>query len=141
MRDQMIPVFVDEKSASSSQYANTIQGIRTAAARCNMRLRLISDARFDETDFETLPGVAIVTGVSMPFIQKAIARLRSHGRYAVWPVRIPSSLVTTCPAPPHPAARKPSSWLTTYIIAESGASPWWALAAGPSTITFATTPP
>ena len=83
MRDQMIPVFVDEKSASSSQYANTIQGIRTAAARCNMRLRLISDARFDETDFETLPGVAIVTGVSMPFIQKAIARLRSHGRYAV----------------------------------------------------------
>lgn len=83
MRDQALPVFIDEKSALSSQYANTVQGIRAAAARCNMRVKQISDARFDEIDLDTLPAGAIVTGVSMPFIQKAIGRLRAHGRYAV----------------------------------------------------------
>lgn len=83
VRDQAIPVFVDEKSALSSQYANTIQGIRTAASRCNMRVKQISDARFDEVDFNALPAVAIVTGISMPFIQKAIGRLRAHGRQTV----------------------------------------------------------
>lgn len=83
MREQAIPVFIDEKSALSSQYANTVQGIRAAAARCNMRIKQISDTRFDEIDMDGLPAGAIVTGVSMPFIQKAIGRLRAHGRYAV----------------------------------------------------------
>lgn len=32
MREQDVPVFYDEKSSTSSQYANTIQGIRMAAA-------------------------------------------------------------------------------------------------------------
>ena len=51
MREQDVPVFYDEKSSTSSQYANTIQGIRMAAARYGMHLNLFSDADFDKTDF------------------------------------------------------------------------------------------
>lgn len=83
MREPFVPVFYDEKSSASSQYANTIQGIRSAAGKYGMRLQLLSDAQFDTVDFSALPAIAIVTGVSMPFIQKAIARLRENDRYAV----------------------------------------------------------
>ena len=51
MREQDVPVFYDEKSSTSSQYANTIQGIRMAAARYGMHLNLFSDADFDKTEF------------------------------------------------------------------------------------------
>lgn len=83
MREQDVPVFYDEKSSTSSQYANTIQGIRMAAARYGMHLNLFSDADFDKTDFSSLPQIAIVTGTSLPFIQKAISRLRDNDRFAV----------------------------------------------------------
>ena len=38
---------------------------------------------FDKTDFSSLPQIAIVTGTSLPFIQKAISRLRDNDRFAV----------------------------------------------------------
>lgn len=62
---------------------NTIQGIRMAACRYGMHLNLFSDADFDKTDFSSLPQIAIVTGTSLPFIQKAISRLRDNDRFAV----------------------------------------------------------
>ena len=83
MRDQVVPVFYDEKSFTSPQYATTIQGIRSAAGKCGMRIKLFPDTHFDGVDFSQLPPIAIVTGISMPFIQKAIARLRENGRFAV----------------------------------------------------------
>ena len=83
MRDQVVPVFYDEKSFTSPQYATTIQGIRSAAGKCGMRIKLFPDTHFDGIDFSQLPPISIVTGISMPFIQKAIARLRENGRFAV----------------------------------------------------------
>lgn len=83
MRDQYVPVFFDENSSTSSQYANTIQGIRIAAGRYGMHLKLFSDADFEKTDLFSLPQIAIVTGTSLPFIQKAISRLRECDRFAV----------------------------------------------------------
>lgn len=83
MRDQTIPVFYDEQSAASVQYANTIQGIRTAAARLNSRLSLQSDKQLDSIDFHKLPPLAILTSNSMPFLQSVINRLRAAGRHAV----------------------------------------------------------
>lgn len=83
MKEQHVPVFHDEKSSASAQYTQIIQGIRTAAGRYGMRLRLISDAEFDQTDFSALPQIAIVTGTSFPLIQKTIARLRENDRLAV----------------------------------------------------------
>lgn len=83
MRDQYVPVFFDENSSTSSQYANKIQGIRIAAGRYGMHLKLFSDADFEKTDLFSLPQIAIVTGTSLPFIQKAISRLRECDRFAV----------------------------------------------------------
>ncbi len=83
MREQTIPVFYDEKSYASTQYSNAIQGIRTAAGRCGMRVELISDAAAPGTDVSALPPAAIVTGASMPFMQQTIARLRENKRLAV----------------------------------------------------------
>ena len=83
MHEQIVPVFIDRKSALSSQYTNLVQGIRLAAARFNTRLDLISEDRFDNVSFDSLPLVAIVTGVSRPFIQKAITLLRVHERCTV----------------------------------------------------------
>lgn len=83
MREQYVPVFYDENSSASSQYANTIQGIRIAAGRYGMHLKLFSDTDFDRTDFFSLPQIAIVTGTSLPFIQKAISRLRECDRFVV----------------------------------------------------------
>lgn len=83
MREQYVPVFFDENSSTSSQYANTIQGIRIAAGRYGMHLKLFSDADFEKTDLFSLPQIAIVTGTSLPFIQKAISRLRECDRFAV----------------------------------------------------------
>ena len=48
-----------------------------------MRIKLFPDTHFDGIDFSQLPPISIVTGISMPFIQKAIARLRENGRFAV----------------------------------------------------------
>ena len=83
MHEPCVPVFCDENSSASAQYADTIQGIRTAAGRCGMRLRLCSDADFDRADFAALPPIAIVTGASLPMIQQVIARLRDFDRLAV----------------------------------------------------------
>jgi DNA-binding LacI/PurR family transcriptional regulator len=83
MRDQVVPVFLDEKSYTSSQYTNVIQGINVAASHINMRPDLISEKSFDSVDFNEIPFAAIVTGISMPFIQKTIASLRAHQRCAV----------------------------------------------------------
>lgn len=83
MKEQYVPVFYDEKSSASAQYTHIIQGIRTAAGRCGMRLKLVSDAEFEQTDFSALPQIAIVTGTSFPLIQKTIARLRENDRLAV----------------------------------------------------------
>lgn len=83
MRDPSIPVFCDEKSSLSTQYSNTIQGIRSAASRCGLHIRLISEDGVDATDFNALPSVAILTGSSMQLIQDVIARLRAAHRRAV----------------------------------------------------------
>lgn len=83
MRDLAIPVFFEEKSASSTQYGNIIQGIRSAASRSGMRLLPIGDKALDRTDFSTLAPAAIVTGASMPLIHSIIVRLRKSGRHAV----------------------------------------------------------
>lgn len=83
MKDQFIPVFFDQKSAASTQYANTIQGIRTAAAKLGMHLALYSEENLAATDFSSLAPVGILTGASMPFLQEALARLRAAGRHAV----------------------------------------------------------
>lgn len=48
-----------------------------------MHLKLFSDADFEKTDLFSLPQIAIVTGTSLPFIQKAISRLRECDRFAV----------------------------------------------------------
>jgi len=83
LREQIIPIFFDKKSALSAQYTNTIQGIRIAASRHNMRLDLISEEQFENVNFDSLPLVAIVTGVDRRFMQKTITRLRSCGRHIV----------------------------------------------------------
>lgn len=83
MREQSLPLFFDEKSSASTQYSNTIQGIRTAAARFGTRLLMISEKEAESLSFNTLPAVAIITSASMPFIQESIARLREHDRAAV----------------------------------------------------------
>lgn len=84
MREQVIPVFYDAKSAVSTQYSNIIQGIRTTAARNNISLQLISDNHpHIAEEFATLPPVAILTGTNMPFIQEVIVKLRKSGRHAV----------------------------------------------------------
>lgn len=83
MRDLVVPVFLDEKSYSSSQYANVVQGITSAASHANLRLELISEKTFGGVDFGELPYAAVVTGVSMPFIQNTIGSLRTHKRCAV----------------------------------------------------------
>jgi DNA-binding LacI/PurR family transcriptional regulator/DNA-binding CsgD family transcriptional regulator len=83
MRDQSIPVFYDEKSAASTQYSSTIQGIRSAASRYGMHLMLVNEKALDGVDFDSLPQVAILTGASMPFLQRVIARLRAGARRAV----------------------------------------------------------
>ncbi len=76
MRERVLPVFYDEKSAASTQYSNTLQGIRTTAARCGVRMLPVSDATMDATDFSDFPNAAIVTSASMPFVTSAIRRLR-----------------------------------------------------------------
>lgn len=83
MRDQQLPVFVDKKSAATTQYSTTIQGIRSAASRCATRMMLVMDHEADEIDYGSLPAVAVVTGACMSFIQSIIQRLRQHGRAAV----------------------------------------------------------
>lgn len=83
MREQSVPIFFDKKSSLSSQYGNLMQGIRTAASRASTRLDMFSEDQFDEVSFDSLPLVAIVTGVSKPFMQKAISRLRAYDRYVV----------------------------------------------------------
>ncbi len=83
MRDQMVPVFLDEKSYASSQYANVIEGISSAMSHSGLRLEMICENTFHTISFHTLPHAAIVTGVSMPYIQKTIDCLRAHGRCAV----------------------------------------------------------
>ncbi|MDD3336170.1 MAG: substrate-binding domain-containing protein [Eubacteriales bacterium] len=83
MKDRQIPVLFDEKSTNTTQYANTIQGIRNAATRYGSKLQLISDAEVDSLDFHSLPPVAIITSASMPFVVSCIHNLRSAGRRAV----------------------------------------------------------
>lgn len=83
MRKQIIPVFFDRMSSLSSQYTNLMQGIKTSASRFNSRLKLISEDEFEKVAFDSLPLVAIVTGVSKSFIQKTISALRAHNRYVV----------------------------------------------------------
>lgn len=77
MRDRVIPVFYDEKSAASTQYATTIQGIRAAAARGGVRIMPISDAMAEETDYTDFPSAAVITSASMPFVVAVIRRLRA----------------------------------------------------------------
>ena len=83
MQEVNIPLFIDEKSLSSSQYATTVQGIRNAATRSNFRIRLISEKQVDTIAFDALPLVSIVAGVNRPFMQKVISTLRTHRRNAV----------------------------------------------------------
>lgn len=83
MRGKSIPIFYDEKSAASTQYVHIVQGIRTAANRRGAQLRLISEHELERVDMDALPPVAIVTGASMPHMQRAIAKLAAHGRRAV----------------------------------------------------------
>lgn len=83
MYEQTIPVFIDEKSSASSQYGVSLQGVRNAAARGNLRIRLISEKHIETVAYDELPPVAIVMGVSMPFMQHVIEGLRAHGRSTV----------------------------------------------------------
>lgn len=83
MRGQTIPVFYEEKSASSTQYMRILQGIRSAANRCCAHMELVSQENPRDMDFDAMPPVVIVTGASMPLIQSTIALLREHGRRAV----------------------------------------------------------
>ena len=80
-----------------------------AAARYGMHLNLFSDADFDKTDFSSLPQIAIVTGTSLPFIQKAISRLRDNDRFAVLAGMDSEQFDMTCPAPRHRGAQRPCS--------------------------------
>lgn len=83
MQEDIIPVFIDEKSLASSQYAAAIQGIRNAAARGSYHIRLISEKQADTIRYETLPLVSIVAGVNHPFMQKTVSTLRFNKRNAV----------------------------------------------------------
>lgn len=83
MKNRLIPVLFDEKSANTTQYANTIQGIRNAAGRCGSKLQLISDADVETIDFDSLPSAAIITSASMPFVVSSIHRLRAVKRRIV----------------------------------------------------------
>ena len=83
MKDLLIPVFFDQKSAASTQYANAIQGIRTAAAKQGMHLSLYSEESLTSIDFSSLASVAILTSASMPFLQDVISRLRAAERHIV----------------------------------------------------------
>lgn len=77
MSDRVIPVFYDEKSASSTQYSNTLQGIRTAAAHCGTKMLPISEAEAETLDYSEIPSIAIVTSASMPFVVSVIRKLRA----------------------------------------------------------------
>lgn len=79
MKEKTLPVFLDEKSAASTQYSNTLQGIRAAAARAGVKMLPISDATMTDADFQDLPGAAIVSSASMPFVVSVIKRLRESG--------------------------------------------------------------
>lgn len=79
MKEKTIPVFLDEKSAASTQYSNTLQGIRAAAARAGVKVMPISDVTVTDADFRELPGAAIVSSASMPFVVSVIKRLREAG--------------------------------------------------------------
>lgn len=83
MANRVIPVFYDEKSAASTQYANTIQGIRAAAARGGVRMLPISDVQLSGLDMGELPAAAVVTSASMPFVTQVIRLLRAAGRRTV----------------------------------------------------------
>lgn len=83
MRDQAIPVFVDEKSSTTAQYDITIQGIRAAASRCGLRINLVLDRGISGVHWDTLPPVNIITGADMRFLQSVITHLRENGRSAV----------------------------------------------------------
>lgn len=83
MREQLIPVFFDEQSASSTQYSNTIQGIRSAASKYGAHLVLHSEKDLDTISFSTLPPVVILTSASMPFLEDVISRLRAADKHAV----------------------------------------------------------
>lgn len=80
---QNVPVIFDEKSINGHQYSNIIQGIRSAAAKSNIRISLLPDTHFTEKAAEQLPPIAVVTGSDMPFIRHAIATLRRHGKKAL----------------------------------------------------------
>lgn len=83
MRMQQLPVFYDEQSAASTQYANMLQGIRNAAARSGVRMQLIAEKDAESVAMDTLAPVAIVASSSMPYIQQIIALLRAHDRRTV----------------------------------------------------------
>ena len=83
MRKQTVPVFFDESTAASSQYATMLQGVRSAAVRHGMRVRMIAETELENTAFDELPAAALITSVNMPFIRNVIARLRACGKQAV----------------------------------------------------------
>ena len=77
MRDRVLPVFYDEKSAASTQYSNTLQGIKAAAANSGIKMLPISEEEVDTLNFSELPSIAIVTSASMPFVMSVIRQLRA----------------------------------------------------------------
>lgn len=83
MKEQMIPVLYDKKTVESTQYANAMQGIRSAAARYGQHLHLIDAEEIDDTDLSALPDVCIIVSISMPFIERTLSLMRRYRRYAV----------------------------------------------------------
>ncbi len=83
MRDRVIPVFYDEKSAASTQYSNTLQGIRTAAAHSGVKMLPLSEEAIETLNFNDLPSVAIISSASMPFVISVIRQLRAVNRRVV----------------------------------------------------------
>lgn len=83
MQGRPVPVFYENKTASTAQYANLLQGIRAAASRSGLQVQLIPEENLSGAALDSLPFNAVVTGTDMPMLQRTISFLRSSGRHAV----------------------------------------------------------
>ncbi len=83
MREQLIWVFYDEKSAAASQYANMLQGLRTAASRYGARLQMAEEQTLGTVDFSRIDTAAIIASANLVYIQEVINALRDNDLHPI----------------------------------------------------------
>ena len=117
MRDRLVPIFYEKKTASTAQYANLLQGVRTAAARNGLHVQLIPEEGLDglALDFY-LPSLSLPAQICQCFSIQFLSCVPAAAK-PFWQVLIPNLLARTYPASLPPAARKPSSLSITFTIA------------------------